>query len=211
MSNGIVINSSSLNICSFFRAMAKCEIATGLNVCEHFFSVRSVNDRRWRYRREIESFRWKFAAIYMATRDICICIRAPDTFANPHIFFSLYTYTHWKIHCTMRSDEYRVSFPEDFYLLVSNVSYFCVLWFLSKYLRIIYDGNLDEAVYVYRERKWRANIDISDKPIAKSRFSKFRDTSEALWNMSNLLLRTFKTCVFNMGAFRSLRAISFVI
>lgn len=147
----------------------------------------------------------------MATRDICICICAPDTFTNRHIFFLLYMYICTeKYGADLMNTAYQ--FWRDFNLLMSsyrNISYFCILWFLAKYLHIIFMMEILMKRYVYREGN-EGNISICFKPIAKHRFSKFYGTS--IWNMSNLLLHSmFKTCVFNMGMFRSSQAISFVI
>lgn len=75
----------------------------------------------------------------------------------------IFLHTHWKIRCTARSDEYRVSVLKISIFSLSsyrNASYFYILWFLSKYLHIISDENSDEVVCL-PQWKWGKNIDIS--------------------------------------------------
>jgi len=124
-----------------------------------FFSLqRSINGRRRRYRREIESFGWKFAATHMATRDICICIRVHLThsWVCAHMLFSTYTYIYtplseiWYIRSL---DICCISF-QDFYLLASKyISTHQLLLFkapsLSKYLNI----TLKISIYICHEYK----------------------------------------------------------
>lgn len=202
--------------------MAKCEIATGLSVCkisahmcQHiFFSVRSrasmvdgdaIVEKLNRSDGNSRPYTW------LLTTYVYAYVHLTHSWTGIFFFF-LYMYI-----CTEKYDAWwdlmNTAYQSwrDFNLLMSryrNVSYFRILWFLAKYLHIIYDGNLDEAIRSSR-MEWR-NISIFFKPITKHWFSKFYGT--LIWNMSSLLLHSmFKTCVFNMGTFRSSQAISFVI
>lgn len=91
------------------------------------------------------------------------------THSRTCIYFFLDIYTHWKIRYTVRSDEYCVSVEKISIFLCQAIEtpvIFCILWFLSKYLYIIYDGDLDEAIclrHVYRAGN-EGKISIFFKP-----------------------------------------------
>lgn len=167
--NGIVINPFSLIICSFFSCHGEMWNSDGSERVQsfctrmraHFFSVRSrasmvdgdaIVEKLNRSDGNSRPNTWPlatyvYAYVHLTHSRICI------------YFFPLHT--HWKMRYAVRSDEYGVHSSEDFYLLVSsyrNASYFCTLWFLPKYLHIIYDGNLDEAICLPRLKEKYRNL-----------------------------------------------------
>lgn len=146
---------SHLKIYSSFWGMVECKITTGLSACRTFThtnthtrerytgalffgSQRSGNSRRRRYRREIESFGWKFTAAHMATHDICICNTCTwHVCEYIYILFSIYRIRHiWNLMCTALVSKISIFSCQNIDAAVTSASYdFCwniCSWFTSK-------------------------------------------------------------------------------
>lgn len=219
----IVINQFSLIICSFLHAMAKYKITTGIWSCVKsphtyaitFFLVHSrasidddaIVEKLIRSDGNSRSYICHSRHMYMHT--YTWHIREAAYIFSPSIYTRTEKYgTRWDLMNTMY----------QFWRFLSSCiklpkrQLFLHFMILSKYLHIIYDG-----------KYWWSNMFAAKEMKEKYRYFEV-DIYQNIcffflisWYFglkyvkSIIIYSLLKTCVFNMGAFRSSQAISFVI